>query len=815
MDNSFYKPPPQARLPRAAPAPLLPRCRRPLRLRPSRLATPRIARLARLNQRLPVPLLMAWAAGAVLPAMAQTSMAQEAPRTDAGPAVPAADERRAPVVIEADAIRGRPGIDAEAEGSADLQQGRVRIRADKLSYDYAADLARAAGNVRIERDGDRFTGPELQMQLGTFQGFFVQPEYFLERTQAGGKAQRIDFYGSDRSRLTAATYTSCTPDGDGAPDWLLSADEVQLDLEANEGVARGAVLRFLGVPILGAPVLSFPLTDERKSGWLPPSISLDSKSGLELAVPYYWNIAPNLDATLTPTVLSRRGLGLDSEFRYLDPSFGGRVNAFVLPDDRVARRTRHSVQWQHDGTAPLDIGYRANVMRVSDDSYWKDFPLSIPWATERLLPTDLQADRAFGYGNADWTGYARLQHWQVLQDADPLARIAPPYQRSPQIGVRGLGALGGGFQYSLETEVNRFTLASGGTQALNEGSRWHALGAISRPWVAPGWWVTPRLSFNAASYRTDQRMTDGRTSASRVIPSFSLDSGMLFERDTRLFGRALRQTLEPRLLYVNTPFRDQSALPNFDAAGKDFNIVSVYSDNGFSGVDRVSDAHQLTGGVTTRLLSPDSGNELMRFSLVQRVLFRDQQVTPEGEPFTQRFSDLLLIGSSNLGERWTLDGALQYRPDGGRLTRSIVGARYSPGPFRTINARYRLARGFSEQVEVGWQWPLYTGRARAGGSCGNSSTYAVGRINYSVRDSRVTDSIIGLEYDAGCWIGRLVAERLSTGRTEATTRLMFQLELVGLSRLGSNPLGVLKDNIPGYQLLRERRSAPPDPTVYE
>jgi LPS-assembly protein len=241
----------------------------------------------------------------------------------------------------------------------------------------------------------------------------------------------------------------------------------------------------------------------------------------------------------------------------------------------------------------------------------------------------------------------------------------------------------------------------------------------------------------------------------------------------------------------------------------------------------VSDAHQVTAGVTTRLLDPRTGAEAVRLGIVQRYLFRDQLITPEGEPFRQRFSDVLLLGSSTLIPRWTLDASVQYSPDSKRTIRSIIGARYSPGPFRTINATYRLARGLSEQVELGWQWPIYGPvpttaasesrsplRTESSKSC-KGTLYGVGRINYSTRDSRITDSVVGLEYDAGCWIGRVVAERLSTGRSEATTRLLLQLELVGLSRLGSNPLQVLKDNIPGYRLLRDGSPAPAATTLYD
>ena len=370
-----------------------------------------------------------------------------------------------------------------------------------------------------------------------------------------------------------------------------------------------------------------------------------------------------------------------------------------------------------------------------------------------------------------------------------------------------------GSHVDFETELNHFTLANNDAgPARPEGWRAHALASVSQSWRTPGAWLTPRLALNLASYRTETPMSDGRRNASRAIPTFSVDGGLVFERNASLFGRALRQTLEPRLLYVNTPLREQTSLPLFDTAAKDFNTVSVFSDNAFSGVDRVSDAHQFTAGVTTRLLDPPSGAEALRLGLAQRYLLRDQQITPDGIPLTQRFSDLLLVGSAHLTQRWTFDAALQYSPQINRTTRSVLSARYSPGPFRTLAAGYRLARGASEQLDLGWQWPVYRGNEGDKGNSGavcRGTLYSVGRINYSMKDSRITDSLAGFEYDTGCWIGRIVAERVSTGRTEATTRLLLQLELVGLSRLGSNPLQVLKDNIPGYKLLRDDRSDPP------
>jgi LPS-assembly protein len=753
---------------------------------------------------------------------------------------------QSPTVLQAQRIQGQPDLETVAEGNAEFRRGGLVVRADRLAYDAVQDLASAKGQVRISHQGAIYTGPELQLRVQRFEGWFAQPTFEFTQLGAGGRAERIEFIDSTRSRAITAEYTSCPRDDAHTPAWVLRADRVSLDLETNEGVAEGATLRFLGLPILALPTLSFPLSDNRRSGWLPPSFDTDNRSGIEISAPYYWNIAPNRDATFTPRVITRRGLGLNGEFRYLERQMQGSVAVNWLPRDTLAGRSREAVQWQHDGdltTLGTGLRYGVELVRVSDDEWWKDFPSAGRSLSARLLPLRANVEKSFAVPYGEGLAYARALRWQVLQGSD--AVVVSPYQRSPQVGVRLSGTTGLAdnqpLHYSFETEYNRFTLP-GNTAARADrtgGERWHAYGSFSWPWRDSGAFVVPRLSLNAASYGSRVLLPSALSNAldstdrvsdraTRVIPSFSLDSGLAFERQIEAFGRAVRQTLEPRVLYVNTPYRAQSQLPNYDAAAKDFNFASIYSDNQFSGIDRVSDSHQLTAGFTTRFVDANSGAEALRLGVVQRYLFRTQRVaaqadgSPDGPPLDQRFSDALLLGSTNLVPDWTLDAAVQFNPEIRRSVRSIIGARYSPGPFRTVSATYRLARGLNEQLELGWQWPIWkdaraaadaAGRKPAAPTTGNAcqgTWYAVGRINFSLRDTRVTDSVLGLEYDAGCWIGRLVAERLSTGSSQATTRYMFQLELVGLSRIGSNPLKVLKDNIPGYRLLREeRRSGSP------
>ncbi len=775
-------------------------------------------------------------------------------RTLSLPTVPRGDAaRRLPIVLLSKTFSTLPDLWMLAEGDVEFRRGSLVVRADRLAYDVPTDRANARGRVRIEQPGVVYSGPEFDLNVQRFEGSFTSPRFEFTKLKSGGSASRVDFLGPDRASAINASYTSCPrEEGDAVaePAWVLKADRVDLNLDSNVGVAEGAVLRFLGKPIIALPTLSFPLGDTRKSGWLPPTANLDNRSGVDISVPFYWDLAPNRDATLAPRLITRRGLGLDAEFRYLEPSYEGQLRLDLLPQDRLAGRSRGSLRWTQEGRLPWGIQARADVARVSDDEWWRDFPSRGLSLTPRLLAQRVSFERPFdvtaegspdlnapappngagGVAAAGFPGgviptgsrglaYARVLRWQALQATD--AAVVSPYERNPQLGLRWRGGVGG-WLFGVETEYNRFTLPSETLARAGRdsgGERLHAQAQVSYPWREPGWWVTPKLTFNGAAYASSSTAPAAVARASRTLPTLSLDTGLELDRYTEAFGRALRQTLEPRLLYVNTPFRAQSHLPNYDAAAKDFNFTSIYSENTFSGVDRISDTHQISAGFTTRLVDEASGAEALRLGVVQRYQLRSQFIapqadgTPDGPALTQRLSDWLLVGSTSVLPHWNFDAAVQYSPDLQRSVRTIVSVRHSPGPFRTVNTTYRLARGVSEQVELGWQWPLLDRTLKSNGLGSGSdgcqgSWYSVGRVNYSLKDSRITDSILGVEYDAGCWIGRLVAERLSTGRSAATTRLSFQMELIGLSRLGFgfNPLKVLKENIPGYRLLREDRA---------
>ncbi len=732
--------------------------------------------------------------------------------------IPAAARSALPTFVYGERMFGRTDGETVVEGNAELRRGDIVIKADRLEYDQPGDLAKARGQVRINRAGDVFEGPLLELKLNTFEGFFNQPRYYFFKNDAHGEADRVDFVDEQRAVIHNASLTTCRrlPGPSWMPDWILRATTIRMDNEEDVGTAQGALLSFKGVPLLPVPYLSFPLSEKRKSGWLPPALGLDNVNGAELAIPYYWNIAPNRDATFTPTVMSKRGVNLGSELRYLEADYAGQVRLDLMPVDQLRDSNRWGLSHTHQATlrnslsdlvADGGVALNLNLNRVSDDNYWRDFTRTGASLTQRLLAND--ASLFWAKGN--FSSSVRTLKWQTLQDVT--APIIPPYDRWPQLATRYARNDVSGFDYSVHADYTQFQADRALTLQPN-GQRAFSLLQVSRPWLAPAGFITPKLQLHVSRYQFDTPLTNGERSTSRVVPTVSLDSGLVFERDTSYFGRSLRQTLEPRAFYVNTAYRDQSLLPNYDSGASDFNFATIYTENAFVGNDRISDSHLLTLGVTSRLLNPDTGVESARFSIAQRLRFKDQKVGLLGTdaPVVDRISDILLGAAINWNPKWAFDSTVQFNPTTEQSVRATIGARYNPGNYRTLTAAYRYQRDASEQLDVGWQWPvndLWGDRGQnlgAGQGQGEGRWYSVGRLNYSMNEGKLVDAIIGFEYDAGCWLGRAVLEKLQTSTSTATQRIMFQLEFVGFTRLGVSPLKTLKENVPNYQYLREQTS---------
>ncbi len=775
----------------------------------------------------------------------QWAFAQQAPDNDSAaqaplelrstPALPETLSKQSrgalPSLVNGDRITGRPDLDVVVEGNATLRKGDTFIRADRIEYNQPDDQARASGSVYINQAGNTYEGPELQLKLETFEGFFNKVSYRFLKSEGHGQADRIEFLDQNRTVAYGVTYTTCQrEDVPGwVPAWMLRAASIRTDSEENTGIATDAKLSFMGISTPALPSLSFPLTGERKSGLLPPVFGMSSISGIEISQPYYWNIAPNRDATFTPTLMSKRGVNLSTEFRYLENGYRGDIRADYMPNDTLRSRDRWGLWTHHDqsfdgkslGLDSLSASLRLN--RVSDNDYWRDFTRSLALSS-RLLANE----GALNWTKGDWNGQARALKYQTLQDVT--SPITPPYDRVPQITANYNKYDWNGFDFSLNLDYTGFRADRTVYQQPN-ADRVFGLATLSRPFLTPGTFLIPKLQLHATSYQFSDPLSNGATSASRTVPTFSLDGGMIFERDANFFGRALRQTLEPRAFYVYTPYRDQSMLPVYDTAQNDFNFASIYTENAYSGNDRISDTQTTTLGVTSRLIDHQTGAEVARVGVAQRLRMKNQRVTLPGQALVDdRFSDVLIGGAINWTPRWGIDGTVQYNPDARTSKRSTLNLRYSPGPYRTINAAYRYqadttptSADGNKSIDVGWQWPLndlWGDKGKdlgAGRGQGGGRWYAVGRLNYSLYDKKLADGVVGLEYDGCCWIGRVVLERLTTGRVTAETRIMFQLELVGFSSfgVGINPLRALRQNIQGYQSLRMTTPGPSRFTNYD
>jgi len=722
---------------------------------------------------------------------------------------------------------GRVGLEAVLEGQAEMRQPGTVARAERLRYDQGEDTVTVSGDVRLNQAGDRYTAESGQLRVDAVEGFLLRPTYQFLASGAHGEATRLEWLDQDRASLLRATYTTCVRGGpDWVPDWVLRADRLDIDREDDEGRAAGAVLEFKGVPILPVPVLSFPVSERRRSGWLPPTLGLDNKSGLDLSVPYYWNIAPNRDATFTPGLMSRRGVDLAGEFRYLESGYQGRVNANLTPNDRLRDgRNRWGYFLRHNGRHDTGIdavgavGLGLNLNRVSDDDYWRDFTRRGLSLTTRLLAND----GALSWSSGDVSLNARALKWQTLQDV--AAPIVPPYDRLPQLSGRWARTNDRGFDYAVDADFTRFRADPFWTRQPN-ADRGFVQAQLAHPFTRPWGFFTPRVQLHASHYRFDRPIPGGATSAARALPTVSLDGGLVFEREARFFGRDFTQTLEPRLKYVYTPYRDQGRLPLYDTGAYDFNFATIWAENAFAGNDRIVDNNLVTGGLTPPPPAPRTGAAARRPGPAPRARFSAPPGTPPGGPPTPRgVSGPTLGASPRRGPRRALDTPAPDNPAPRPPPRTTVQARYSPEKFHTVSAAYRHQRDLrSESLDVGWQWPLAdlvgrhgelgASRASAGGSC-NGRWYGVGRMNYSLQDKRLVEGLLGFEYDAGCWIGRVVLEKLNSSISTSTKRIMFQIEFIGLSRLGSNPMRTLRNNIPRYQYLREETSSPSRFTDYE
>ncbi len=709
-----------------------------------------------------------------------------------------------PIRLEADRLQGTQDKEMEAFGNARLRKADQSFQADWMRHDTNTDLLTAKGNVRVEQSREILEGLSLRYELDTDRGFMEKPRYQLmsvPKNSAGksplsdsdgrGTAERLLFEGPGRYKVEAASYTTCEPGNDS---WYLRAKQLDIDRNRDVAVARDASIVFFDQTIFYAPYLSFSMHQQRKSGFLTPNYRTSNTTGFEFTTPYYLNIAPNMDVTLFPRYMTKRGLQLGSEFRYLNPSWKGETRAEYLAGDQQISRDRWSLFTKHHQAFNNGWSGTLNLNRVSDGKYFTDLSTLLAVTSQVHLSNDLTLARSGTWGNKGTYSFSALtQRWQTLQ-SDPLAPLVSPYSRQPQLtlSAQRLGSRRGDFDL-----LGSFVAFDHDT--LVTGKRTLAYPSFSMPLQNAFAYVTPKVGVHVTNYAIDGNNTADLQNTTRTLPIFSVDSGVVFEREMSAGGLSFIQTLEPKAYYVYIPYKDQSRLPNFESGLQDINFASIFTENQFSGQDRINDANQLTFGASSRFLDTKTGIERFRAAVAQRFYFQPQRVTVPGIPkraSDRNSSDLLATISGNIARHWSVGAGWQYNTDLKQTQKFNIAGRYQPQQGKVINLAYRETVNTIRQADFSMQWPL------------KNHWTAVGRWNYSLRDSRSLEALAGFEYNDRCWALRIVAHRFATTTSAASTSLFVQLELSGVSRIGTNPLEVLRRNISGYKQLDPRKGSP-------
>ena len=731
--------------------------------------------------------------------------------------------------IEADnSVADVDGKNATFTGNVVIRQGDRQFKADRVDVD-------SHKNIKGQGGVD-YTDPIVHI-LGAGGDYsptggadFKDAQFQLLQRPARGSAQTMNLTPEGILNLKEVTFTTC-PANDQS--WILSAQDIKLDTRAKVGEAHDAKIEFKGVPILYLPWVSFPLGDERKSGFLYPLIGSSSRSGVELAVPYYWNIAPNMDFTAEPIEYSRRGIDLGGDFRYLEPGTHGELLWHYLPYDSVFGGSRSDVRLRNTTELTNNLRFAVDAENVSDPQYFQDFSQG-PEGTSTAF---VERRATLSFRNDHWRIDGEAQEYQTIDTT--LVEANRPYARVPSLTANADYGWGPGslLHYGLDSEITNFdrdvshiatcTAPPGIVSPCVTGWRADFMPTASLNLGGAGYFVRPSIAYRVTQYELDNTQPGEDKSPSRTLPIASLDTGLQFERD--LGAAANRKlTLEPRMLYLYAPYRDQNKLPVFDTALPDLVPVELFRNNRYVGADRVSDANQVAMGITSRFLDGHDGRQFLAVTVGQIYYFQTPRVVlPYEVPQTGTRSDTIAQLTINAFKNWNSNIAFQWNPQASEFERADVNIQYKPAGDKVINLAYRFERGtihpasqcniedatgtatnlltaaeYSqagicgfEQVELSGTWPI----------AGHWNAF--GREVYSLQDKQALESFAGFEYGSCCWRVRFGARRyisrrpLTAQSTEAgpqDTAAWLQLELTGLASVGSASDTFLIDEIRGY-----------------
>lgn len=662
-------------------------------------------------------------------------------------------------------------------GSVIIQREGRRIEADKAEYSHKTENFDAEGKVRYLTSDLEVKAEQATMNLKKNQGALRGTQYRTLTENASGSADEIKIDGPSKLVLDGATYTTCPP---GKEAWELSASEITLDKENRQGTTSHVLVKFMGVPFLYLPYLRFPIGDERMSGLLMPTFATSDERGTEISLPFYWNIAPDMDATITAHSMTKRGVMYENEFRYLNENSQGSIELDYLEDDKLLDTDRKRILWQHTAEAgegwSLDMKYH----KVGDNAHLTDFGSNINASST----THLEQRATLNYNAQSWRLNLLAQDFQTLSGDQP-------YRKLPQLSLASrFQEPDNRLNFNAQAEWVQFDHTD---ESKLTAERSHLQPEISLPLRSQAAFFIPKVTGYYTQYTLPEDAPQTDKSPSRSMAISSLDTGLFFERDTSVGDTPLLHTFEPRLFYVYAPYREQADLPVFDSGLTEFSFNSLFRENRFTGIDRVGDTNRLTVALTTRYLHQKSGAELFSASIGRVHYYEDRRVTlPAGTIQTENNSDYVGRLAMRPATHWSLSSDIQW-DDNERNTRySTTRLSYQRDSDHLLSLGHRYRRDELSTAELGFVW-RFSPRWRI-----------LGAYQYDNLNERPQETVYGINYDSCCWGLRFIAREYYNGTTSGQdmydNAFYLVLELKGLSSFGGNKQaeGILQQTIPGF-----------------
>ena len=640
-------------------------------------------------------------------------------------------------------------------GNVVIQQQDKRIETDEAEYTKQTEQIEAKGNVRFITPDIQVKSEAASFNLKSDKAVLTKAEYQSLTSRARGNAEKIEVKSSNVTELSDATYTTCDPNNS---DWLLSASNLTLNNETHQGNASHVVLRFKDVPFFYFPYLRFPLSEERLSGFLFPTAGYSDQHGAEFQIPYYWNIHPQLDATITPWYMSKRGTLLHTEFRYLTENNNGTLVAEYLNDDKIVNANRERLHWKHESKPGLGWQAKAEYNYIADDNHLVDFGNDL-YSTSS---TYLTRTGNVAYNTPNWLLNIKAEDHQILNGINP-------YKRLPQITLNSRYAIiNNTINYTFQSEAVRFDHKDNTVI----GERIHLKPSISYPLRSAAGFFEPKLSLQYTSYNLEQ--TAGETKLSRTIPTLSLNSGLFFERDSQFFNTSYIQTFEPQLFYVYTPYKDQSAFPVFDTSIYEFNVNQLFTDYRFNGIDRIGDDNRLTAALATRFINQEDGLEVFMARIGQVYYFADRKVQLPSSPVdTASRSNIIAEVKTqfNVYGKWNLSSQIEWDT---ALKETVFSSNKLGYQYNDLNLnlahRYQQNQLDTREITIGWKI--------------NPRWQVTAKHLYDTENDHVIENLFGINYGSCCWGLKLSSKERYLSSTQTDRGIFLELILKGLGGFG-------------------------------